>query len=237
MWTRSNKQWYYASKCVNNWVFKYTVYSTSYRRSSSKSRLYRHCQVTDKHIDTLTVKMWGCELIHVWLSSERVPVTLLLTRLTASLKWQFCHADEVHRRTSADVTLGWVKARFRSGSLLCLLLREYWCVCMWVCDGVNPITNSFYGGNFLQGDSIRPLYIEAKCTDVTVKKSQTQHTLSLSLTHRVQRCNTQIQQTGCQSPSAECLSSEEFCRRVISTNRRSDPISLLYKYYDAYLLL
>lgn len=128
MWTRSNKQWYYASKCVDNRVFKYTVYSTSYRRSSSKSRLYRQCQVTDKHIDTLTVKMWGCELIHVWLSSERVPVTLLLTRLTASLKWQFCHADEVHRRTSADVTLGWVKARFRSGSLLCLLLRVLMCV-------------------------------------------------------------------------------------------------------------
>lgn len=127
MWTRSSKKWYYASKRVDNRVFKYTVYSTSYRRSSSKSRLYRHCQVTEKHIGTLTVKMWGCELVHVWLSSERVPVTLLPTRLTASLKWQFCHADEVHRWTSADVTLGWVKARFRSGSLYFLISRC--CVC------------------------------------------------------------------------------------------------------------
>lgn len=68
-------------------------------------------------------------------------------------------------------------ALFLDLSLLCLLLREYWCVYVWVCDGLNPITNSFYGGNFLQGDSIRPLYIEAKCTDVTVEEiSNSAHT-------------------------------------------------------------
>lgn len=112
-------------------------------------------------------------------------------------------------------------ALFLDLSSLCLLLGEYWCVYVWVCDGLNPITNSFYGGNFLQGDSIRPLYIEAKCTDVTVKEiSNSAHTHTLT----VQRCNTQIQQTGCQSPNAECLSSEEFCRRVNPTKCRSGPI-------------
>ncbi len=120
-----------------------------------------------------------------------------------------------------------------------VLMRVY--VSVWWGESNHKLV---YGGNFLQGDSIRPLYIEAKCTDVTVKIiSNSAHTLShththththtQTHTHRMQSCNTQIQQRGCQSPSAECLSREEFCRRVISTNRRSDTISLLYKYYDA----
>lgn len=95
--------------------------------------LYHQWRVTDKHIGALTVKMWTCELVHIWLSSERVPVTLVSTRLTASLKWQFCHADEVHRRIRADVTLGWVKARFRTSSLYFLI--SCCCVYVWVCDG------------------------------------------------------------------------------------------------------
>lgn len=81
-------------------------------------------------------------------------------------------------------------ALFLDLSSLCLLLGEYWCVYVWVCDGLNPITNSFYGGNFLQGDSIRPLYIEAKCTDVTVKEisnSAHTHTQCSAATHRYSR--------------------------------------------------
>lgn len=105
----------------------YSVPSTHCILRLQPKPLFHRWRVTDKHIGTLTVKMWACELVHIWLPSERVPVTLVPTRLTASLKWQSCHADEVHRRIRADVTLGWVKARFRTSSLYFLISRR--CVC------------------------------------------------------------------------------------------------------------